>query len=147
MSRSCDLTGVKAQVGRYVPVNRSQTGVRTKRKFSPNIQKVSVLSDSLGRVTLKLAVKTIRTIEHNGGLDKFLLTTSATKLTPKGRALQKEVEAKVGEAHRAAHKPAARKAPKQSPKAIKNAAKKAEGERAPAKKPAAKKPAAKKAAK
>ena len=62
MSRSCDLTGVRAQTGRNVPIARSQTGVRTLRRFVPNIQNVSVLSDALGKVSLKLAVKTIRSI-------------------------------------------------------------------------------------
>jgi large subunit ribosomal protein L28 len=91
MSRSCQLTGVKAQVGRYVPVNRSQTGVRTKRRFVPNIQNITLLSDTIGKVPLKLAVKTIRSIEHNGGLDKFLLTTSSTKLTLAGKRLKKQI--------------------------------------------------------
>lgn len=144
MSRSCDLTGVKAQRGRYVPVNRSQTGVRTKRTFAPNIQKVSLLSDSLGKVSLKLAVKTIRSIEHNGGLDQFLLTTSAGKLTTKGKALKKQIAAKT-ESKPVAEKPV-RRQEKKSPKATKAAAKKSAAPKAEKKAPA-KKPAAKKAAK
>lgn len=146
MSRSCDLTGVKAQVGRNVPIARSQTGVRTKRRFVPNIQNVSILSDALGKVSLKLAVKTIRSIEHNGGLDQFLLTTSSRKLTPKGRALQKQIEAKTET--KAPTAKAVRRQDTKSPKSIKAAAKKASGTEAkPAKKPAAaKKAPAKKAA-
>jgi len=143
MSRSCDLTGVRAQVGRNVPIARSQTGVRTKRRFVPNIQHVSVLSDSLGKVSLKLAVKTIRSIEHNGGIDNFLRKTSATKLAPKGKALKKQIEAKAPT--KAGEKPV-RRQDKKSPKATKAAARKTAAGVAPkaAKKPAAKKPAAKK---
>jgi len=144
MSRSCDLTGVKAQVGRNVPVARSQTGVRTKRRFVPNIQHVSVLSDALGKVSLKLAVKTIRSIEHNGGIDQFLLKTSSAKLAPKGKALKKQIIAKVG-IKPMSEKPV-RRQDKKSPKSIKATARKAAAGVAPAtKKPAAaKKPAAKK---
>ena len=106
MSRSCELTGVKAQMGRIVPINRSQTGVRTKRSFVPNIQTVTLLSDALGKVTLKLAVKTIRSIEHNGGLDQFLLTTTPSKLTLSGQRLRKQIAAKTEQ------KPAEKKAPR-----------------------------------
>ena len=95
MSRSCDLLGTKAQRGHHVPVERSQTGVRTLRTFSPNIQNVTLLSDALGKVSLKLAVKTIRSIEHNGGLDQFLLTTACSKLTCKGKDLKKQIKAKT----------------------------------------------------
>lgn len=123
MSRSCELTGVKAQVGRRVPIERSQTGVRTLRKFNPNIQHVSLLSDALGKVSLKLAVKTIRSIEHNGGLDKYLLKTHAAKLTPRGKALKKEIKAKQPAGEKPAAKP-------RHPKSAKKAAKKAAAKKA-----------------
>lgn len=145
MSRTCEITGVRAQSGRHVPVNRSQTGVRTLRKFVPNIQKVSVLSDALGKVSLRLAVKTIRSIEHNGGLDNFLAKTSATKLAPKGVKLKKQIAAKT--APKAVEKPIRRQDVK-SPKSLATAKKReAAGIKAPAKKAtAAKKAPAKKAA-
>ncbi len=146
MSRSCDLTGVRAQTGRNVPIARSQTGVRTKRRFVPNIQNVSVLSDALGKVSLKLAVKTIRSIEHNGGIDQFLLKTSANKLAPKGKALKKQIVAKTD--NKAPAEKPVRRQDKKSPKALKATAKKAAAGVAGAKPTAAKKkPAAKKAAK
>lgn len=118
MSRSCDLTGVSAMTGKYVPVNRSQTGVRTNRTFSPNIQKVRVLSDALGKVSLKLAVKTIRSIEHNGGLDQYLLTISASKLTTKGKALQKQIAAKTSNENKASTEKPIRRQDKKSPRSL-----------------------------
>ncbi len=144
MSRSCELTGVRTQVGYNVPIERSQTGVRTKRTFVPNIQNVTVLSDALGKVSLRLAVKTIRSIEHNGGLDNFLLKTSATKLTTKGKALKKQIKAKTPA------KPFEKKAKKpaeKSPRAKAAAKIRGEGKAEKAKKAPAKKPVAKKAAK
>ena len=129
--------------GKNVPVERSQTGVRTNRRFVPNIQKVSVLSDSLGKVSLKLAVKTIRTIEHNGGLDQYLLNVSASKLTQKGKDLQKAVTAKT-ENKAPAEKPI-RRQEKKSPRSI--AAAKIRGGNKNAVKIEKAKPAAKKAKK
>lgn len=144
MSRSCDLTGVKKQIGHYVPIERSQTGVRTLRSFEPNIQEITVLSEALGKVSLKLAVRTIRSIEHNGGLDKFLLGQSASKLTEKGQKLKKQVKATLA-AKGALPKfePAKRREPKVTPKRAAAAAKKA-GEAKPAKAAPKKKAAAKK---
>ena len=92
MSRECELLGTKPQTGHHVPVNRSQTGVRTNRRFDPNIQKISFISDALGSVRLKITVKTLRSIEHNGGLDNFLAKTAKTKLTARGVTLKNRVE-------------------------------------------------------
>ena len=98
MSRACELLNVKPQTGHYVPVNRSQTGVRSNRRFDPNIQKVSLQSDVLGgKLRLKVAVKTLRTIEHNGGIDKFLINTSNRKLTDRAKQLKKKVLAALPE--------------------------------------------------
>jgi large subunit ribosomal protein L28 len=125
MSRTCELTGLRKQMGRYVPINRSQTGVRTKRSFEPNLQNVTFLSDYIGNISLKLAVKTIRSIEHNGGLDKFLTSRRASELTVAGRKLKKQVLAKILEANPNATKPVARKVNKVGPKRLKAAAKRA----------------------
>jgi len=161
MSRSCELTGVKKQMGRYVPIERSQTGVRTLRSFEPNIQKIAFLSDLLGKVTLKVAVKTIRSIEHNGGLDGYILSRSAKDLSLKGKLLKKAMLAKLEEK---GEKPpvrehAKRRKPKVTPKRAAAAAKKAgtakpaktttrpKAKGAPGRKPAPKKAEAKPAAK
>ena len=91
MSRECELLGTKPQTGHYVPVNRSQTGVRTNRRFDPNIQKISFASETLGTVRLRVTVKTLRSVEHNGGLDNFLAKIAKTKLTATGLSLKNKV--------------------------------------------------------
>ena len=91
MSRECELLGTKPQTGHNVPVNRSQTGVRTNRRFDPNIQKISFASDALGTVRLRVTVHTLRSVEHNGGLDNFLVKTAKSKLTATGVALKNKV--------------------------------------------------------
>ncbi|MBL6930927.1 MAG: 50S ribosomal protein L28 [Rhodospirillales bacterium] len=89
MARRCDLTGKGVQAGNNV----SHAHNRTRRRFLPNLQDVSILSDVLGKqVRLRLAAKTIRTIEHNGGLDKFLLGTANNKLTTEAVILKRQVK-------------------------------------------------------
>lgn len=89
MARRCDLTGKGVQAGNNV----SHANNRTRRRFLPNLQDVSILSDVLGKqIRLRLAAKTIRTIEHNGGLDKYLLSTSNTKLTADAVILKRQVK-------------------------------------------------------
>ena len=68
MSKKCDITGVGVQSGNNV----SHANNRTRRRFMPNLHVVSLMSDILGKVfKLKVCAKTLRTIEHNGGLDKM----------------------------------------------------------------------------
>lgn len=89
MSRKCALTGVGPQYGNNV----SHSNRKTRRRFVPNIQSVSLLSDALGRrVSLKLTVATLRTVDHNGGLDAYLLSTSDTKLTDEARRLKRQIK-------------------------------------------------------
>jgi large subunit ribosomal protein L28 len=93
MSRSCALTGKVAQFGNNV----SHSNRRTRRRFNPNIQSVSLQSDTLGqKIKLKIPVSTLRSIEHNGGLDGYLLSTSNLKLTQDAVALKNKIrKAKV----------------------------------------------------
>ena len=93
MARRCALTGVGVQSGNNV----SHANNRTRRRFLPNVQHVSLVSEALGAyVTLKLTAATIRTVEHNGGLDSYLLGTSNLKLTEEARRLKRRiVRAKV----------------------------------------------------
>lgn len=89
MSRRCTLTGKSAQFGNNV----SHSNRRTRRRFNPNVQGVSLASDALGQnVTLKIPVSTLRSIEHNGGLDGYLLKTSSLKLTPEAVALKNKIK-------------------------------------------------------
>ena len=88
MSRICELTGKGRQVGNNV----SHANNKTKRTFLPNLQNVTLLSDTLER-SIKLRVSThgLRSVEHNGGLDNWLLKTSDDKLSQKARRLKRDV--------------------------------------------------------
>ena len=89
MSKKCALTGVGPQYGNNV----SHSNRKTRRRFMPNVQVVSLISDALGRsVTLKLTAATIRTVDHNGGLDAYLTSTSSRKLTAEARTLKSKIK-------------------------------------------------------
>jgi large subunit ribosomal protein L28 len=98
MSRRCEITGKGVLSGNNV----SHANNKTRRRFLPNLQVTSLLSDILGHeVRMRLSTRGIRTVEHNGGIDAFLLGTSNTKLTEEGRLLKRRIvkaKAKRGEA-------------------------------------------------
>jgi large subunit ribosomal protein L28 len=76
--------------------NVSHAHNKTRRAFRPNVQRTSLLSDALGRmVRLKVSASAIRTIEHNGGLDAYLLKTRASRLPADIRRLKRKIEKKV----------------------------------------------------
>ena len=78
MVKKCDISGTGVMSGNNV----SHANNRTRRRFLPNLQEVSLLSDVLGKVfKLKISARTLRSIEHNGGLDSYLESTSNTKLS------------------------------------------------------------------
>jgi len=86
MSMKCELTGKKYQSGNNVSHARN----RTKRRFLPNLQNISFLSEKLGKkIQLRVATSTIRTVEKKGGLDEFLINTSNTKLPPEALKIKK----------------------------------------------------------
>jgi large subunit ribosomal protein L28 len=88
MSRRCEMTGKGVLSGNNV----SHANNKTRRRFLPNLQVTSLLSDALGQsIRLRLSTRAIRTIEHNGGIDAFLLGTNASKLTDRGRELKRKV--------------------------------------------------------
>lgn len=88
MTRRCELTGKSVQVGHNV----SHSNRKTKRRFLPNLQVTSVLSEALGHaVRLRLTPRALRTIEHNGGIDSYLLGTSNLKLTEEMKSLKRRV--------------------------------------------------------
>ena len=88
MSRICELTGKGRQVGHNV----SHANNKTKRVFLPNLQNVSLISETL-ETTVKLRVSThgLRSVEHNGGLDNWLVKTSDDKLSLKARRLKRDI--------------------------------------------------------
>lgn len=95
MSRVCELTGKGRQIGHNV----SHANNKTKRTFLPNLQNVTLMSDSLGRsVRLKVSTHGLRSVEHVGGLDNWLLKTSADDLSLKAKRLKREIAKKATEA-------------------------------------------------
>jgi large subunit ribosomal protein L28 len=94
MSRICELTGKGRQIGHNV----SHANNKTKRVFLPNLQNVTLMSDGLGR-SFKFRVSTngLRSVEHVGGLDNWLLKSSDTKLSARALKVKREL-AKAGKA-------------------------------------------------
>jgi large subunit ribosomal protein L28 len=89
MARRCAITGKGVQVGNNV----SHANNKTKRRFLPNLQETSLVSDTLGQsIKLRLTVSAIRTVEHNGGIDAFLLGTNDSKLTTDALKLKRRIE-------------------------------------------------------
>ena len=89
MARRCAITGKGVLYGHNV----RHANNKTKRRFLPNLQKTTLLSDALGHlISVRLTVNAIRTIEHNGGLDAYLLAMSAAKLPVEARRLKKRIE-------------------------------------------------------
>jgi large subunit ribosomal protein L28 len=88
MARRCIITGKGVQSGHNV----SHANNKTKRRFLPNLQVSSVLSDALGMgIRLRLSANAIRTIEHNGGLDAYLLGRTNASLTVEARRLKRRI--------------------------------------------------------
>ena len=89
MSRICELTGK----GRLTGHNVSHANNKTKRVFLPNLQNVTLLSEKLDQ-SFKFRVSThgLRSVEHNGGLDNWLLKTSDEKLSTQARKIKRELQ-------------------------------------------------------
>ena len=83
MARRCELTGKGVMTGNKV----SHALNRTRRRFLPNLLNVSLLSDVLGRsVKLRICANALRTVEHRGGLDAFLVKSVDAELSPNALA-------------------------------------------------------------
>jgi large subunit ribosomal protein L28 len=95
MSRICELTGKSRQVGHNV----SHANNKTKRTFLPNLQNVTLISDSLERsVRLRVSTHGLRSVEHNGGLDNWLVKTGDEKLSLRARRLKRDIVKKLASA-------------------------------------------------
>lgn len=95
MARRCELTGKGVMVGNKV----SHALNRTRRRFLPNLLNVSLLSDALGRsVKLRISANALRSVEHRGGIDAFLVKASDDELSPKALLLKQEVRAALAAA-------------------------------------------------
>ena len=89
MSRRCDFTGKGVQVGHNV----SHANNKTKKTFLPNLQNVTLMSEKLDR-SFKFRVSThgLRSVEHNGGLDNWLLKTGDEKLSANALKVKRELK-------------------------------------------------------
>lgn len=88
MSRRCELTGKGPMVGNNV----SHANNRTKRRFLPNLSETSLMSETLGRTfRLKVSAAALRTVDHRGGLDAFLMKAKDADLSDKARRIKKEI--------------------------------------------------------
>jgi len=95
MSRICELTGK----GRLVGNNVSHANNKTKRTFLPNLQNVTLISESLEKsVKLRVSTHGLRSVEHVGGLDNWLLKTREDQLSLKVRRLKREIVKKAAKA-------------------------------------------------
>lgn len=92
MAKRCSITGVGSQSGNNV----SHSNRKTRTRFMPNLQNVSLKSDVLGvDVSLRITAATLRSIEHNGGLDAYLLNNSASKMTLQAAKLKRQIKKKL----------------------------------------------------
>ena len=89
MTRRCELTGKLPLSGQL----RSHAENKTKRKFRPNLCDVTLISDALGRkVKLRISAHALKSVEHRGGLDAFLLKASDEDLSERCLRLKRELQ-------------------------------------------------------
>lgn len=90
MARVCAVTGKTVHFGNNV----SHSNRKTRRRWQPNLHPVSFPSELLGRtVTLRISASAMRTIEHNGGIDSFMLKAKAATLGKDARTVKKAIDA------------------------------------------------------
>ncbi len=94
MARRCELTGKAVQSGNKV----SHSNRKTRTRFLPNLCQVTLISDSLARsVRLRVAAAALRSVEHRGGLDNFLIKASDDQLSQGAVVLKREIKKKLAE--------------------------------------------------
>ena len=92
MSRRCELTGKGVQVGHLV----SHSNIKTKRRFEPNLVNVTLRSDALARsVKMRISANALRSVDHRGGLDAFLVKADVAELSPNARNLKRDIQKKL----------------------------------------------------
>ena len=99
MTWRCELSGKSVQVGHKV----SHSNIKTKRRFMANLLNVTLISDTLGRsVRLRISAQALRSVDHRGGFDAYLMQAEDADLTPRARALKREITKKRAAASAAA---------------------------------------------
>lgn len=88
MSRVCELSGKGPMTGNNV----SHANNKTRRRFLPNLNEVTLLSETLGRgFKLRISASALRTVDHRGGLDAFLAKAKDEELSVKALKIKKEI--------------------------------------------------------
>ncbi|WP_305971911.1 MULTISPECIES: 50S ribosomal protein L28 [unclassified Mameliella] len=88
MSRVCELTGKGPMVGNNV----SHANNKTKRRYLPNLNDVTLQSETLGRgIKLRITAHALRSVDHRGGLDKFLAKAKDAELSDRALKVKKEI--------------------------------------------------------
>jgi large subunit ribosomal protein L28 len=90
MSRRCELTGKGVLTGNRV----SHSNIKTRRRFLPNLNDVTLQSETLGRsFKFRIAASTLRTVDHRGGLDAFMAKADNADLSARALKVKKDIEA------------------------------------------------------
>lgn len=93
MPRRCSVSGSKTAFGQNV----SHSNRKTARRFQPNLQQTTLLSDALGTgVGLRLSTRSLRTVRSHGGLDAFLLSTPDSKLAEEALRIKHRIQKALG---------------------------------------------------
>ena len=88
MSRVCELTGKRPMSGNNV----SHANNKTKRRFLPNLNDVTLQSEALGRaIKFRISAHALRSVDHRGGLDAYLAKAKDTELSPNALKVKKEI--------------------------------------------------------
>jgi len=94
MSRKCELTGKAVMTGNNV----SHANNKTRRRFLPNLVNVTLMSEALNqRIRMRVAASALRTVEHRGGLDAFLMKEKEGTLSQKAALIRRQVAKKLAE--------------------------------------------------
>lgn len=92
MSRRCELTGKAVQSGNNV----SHANKKSRRRFLPNLNEVTLTSDALGQgVRLRITSHALRSVEHRGGLDQFLAKAKDEDLSLRVRRLKRTIAKRI----------------------------------------------------
>lgn len=94
MSRACELTGKSVQYGNNV----SHANNRTRRRFLPNLCNVTLMSEMLQQsYRLRISANALRSVEHRGGLDAFLVKAADNELSQRARLLKRQIAKRIAE--------------------------------------------------
>ncbi|WP_339947153.1 50S ribosomal protein L28 [uncultured Albimonas sp.] len=89
MSRRCELSGKGVLTGHNV----SHSNIKTNRRFLPNLNQVTLQSETLGRsFRFRVSASAMRTVDHRGGLDAYLAKSRDTELSPKALKVKRDIE-------------------------------------------------------